>query len=44
MARGEYLETEREREEGHLNAREKNFQGDTPDENLACDMGIDVAG
>lgn len=33
-----------ERNEGHVDTREANFQCDTPDEHLGCDMGIDVAG
>ena len=30
--------------EGHLDTREKNFECEDKDENLGCDMGIDVAG
>ena len=30
--------------EGHADTREKNFECETPDENLGCDMGIDVQG
>ena len=40
----DYVETEEEREEGHTDARTKNFECDTPDPNLGCDMGIDVQG
>ena len=39
-----YIETEKEREEGHVDTREANFKCDTPDPRLGCDMGIDVAG
>jgi len=44
MANRDYVETDKEREEGHVDTREKNFQCDSPDQNLGCDMGIDVAG
>ncbi len=30
--------------EGHLDTRENNFECEEKDENLGCDMGIDVAG
>ena len=33
-----------ERNDGHVDTREANFQCDSPDEHLGCDMGIDVAG
>ena len=39
-----YVESEKEREEGHVDTRTKNFECETPDENLGCDMGVDVAG
>ena len=39
-----YIETEKEREEGHVDTREKNFDCEDKDPNLGCDMGIDVAG
>jgi hypothetical protein len=39
-----YVETEKEREEGHADARKKNFECEKPDPNLGCDPGIDVAG
>ena len=39
-----YIETDREREEGHVDTRSKNFQCDNPDKHLGCDMGIDVQG
>jgi hypothetical protein len=39
-----YIETDKEREEGHLDTRQKNFECEKPDEHLGCDMGIDVQG
>ncbi|MFP4347277.1 MAG: hypothetical protein ACLFQY_03260 [Desulfococcaceae bacterium] len=39
-----YIESDQEREEGHQDTRQKNFECDTPDENLGCDPGIDVPG
>ncbi|MFZ5572663.1 MAG: hypothetical protein ACOZF0_19875 [Thermodesulfobacteriota bacterium] len=40
----DYRENEEERESGHVDTREKNFDCDRPDPRLGCDMGIDVAG
>ena len=40
----DYFETDNEREEGHVDTRSNNFECEKPDENLGCDMGIDVAG
>jgi len=40
----DYIETEKEREEGHIDTRKKNFECEDKDPNLGCDMGIDVAG
>ena len=40
----DYTETEDEKEEGHVNTRELNFECENKDPNLGCDMGIDVAG
>jgi len=40
----DYFENESEREEGHTDTRSWNFDCDSPDENLGCDLGIDVAG
>ena len=40
----DYVETEDEKEEGHVNTRERNFECENKDPNLGCDMGIDVAG
>ena len=39
-----YIETDKEREEGHVDTRQKNFECEKPDKNLGCDMGIDVQG
>ena len=40
----DHIENELEREEGHVDTRESNFQCESPDKNLGCDLGIDVAG
>ena len=40
----DYIETEKEREEGHVDTRKKNFDCEDKDPHLGCDMGIDVAG
>ena len=39
-----YIETDQEQEEGHVDTREKNFECEDKDPNLGCDPGIDVAG
>jgi hypothetical protein len=39
-----YIETDNEREEGHVDTRERNFECENKDPRLGCDMGIDVAG
>ncbi|CAB1056212.1 hypothetical protein D1BOALGB6SA_948 [Olavius sp. associated proteobacterium Delta 1] len=39
-----HIETEEEREEGHVDSREKNFECENKDPHLGCDPGIDVAG
>lgn len=39
-----HIETEEEREAGHVDTREKNFECEDKDPNLGCDPGIDVAG
>ena len=39
-----YIETEKEREEGHVDTRENNFECENKDPHLGCDPGIDVAG
>jgi len=33
-----------DKNEGHVDTREANFECEKKDENLGCDMGIDVAG
>lgn len=33
-----------DKNEGHVDTREANFECEKPDPNLGCDMGIDVAG
>jgi hypothetical protein len=40
----DYIESEEERESGHIDTREDNFKCDRPDPNLGCNLGIDVAG
>jgi hypothetical protein len=39
-----YIETEKEREEGHEDTRAKNQECENKDPHLGCDPGIDVAG
>ena len=39
-----YIETDEEREEGHVNPRERNFECENKDPHLGCDMGIDGPG
>lgn len=39
-----YMESDQEREAGHEDTRAANFECETPDPNLGCDMGIDVQG
>ena len=39
-----YIETEKEREEGHVDTRERNFECENRDPRLGCNLGIDVAG
>ena len=39
-----YIETEKEREEGHVDTRERNFECENKDPRLGCNPGIDVAG
>lgn len=40
----DYFESEEEREEGHADTRSSNFECESRDPNLGCDLGIDVAG
>ncbi len=39
-----HIESDEEREEGHVDTRESNFKCDNPEPSLGCDLGIDVAG
>ncbi|CAB5080746.1 hypothetical protein D3OALGB2SA_557 [Olavius algarvensis associated proteobacterium Delta 3] len=39
-----YIETDAEREEGHVDTRSRNFECDNADPSLGCNMGIDVQG
>jgi hypothetical protein len=38
------VESDREREEGHVDTRSRNFECDAPDPALGCDLGVDVQG
>lgn len=40
----QYVESDKEREKGHQDTRNKNFECEKPDPHLGCDPGIDVAG
>lgn len=42
--RQDYFESEAERDEGHVDTRNRNFECDNPDDHLGCDLGMDVAG
>ena len=33
-----------DKDEGHVDTREKNFECEQPDKHLGCDLGIDVQG
>ena len=39
-----YIESDKEREEGHIDTRERNFECENKDPHLGCNLGIDVAG
>ena len=39
----EYLDND-DRKEGHVDTRQFNFECESPDPHLGCDMGIDVQG
>ena len=39
-----YVESDNERNEGHVDTRSSNFECENPDTHLGCDLGIDVAG
>jgi hypothetical protein len=40
----DYVETEQESKEGHVDTREQNFECENKDPHLGCDLGIDVQG
>ena len=40
----DYVESNEEVSEGHVDTRHKNFECENPDKHLGCDPGIDVAG
>lgn len=40
----DYIETDNEREEGHVDTRSANFECEDKDPNLGCNLGVDVAG
>ena len=44
MSEQSFIENEQEREEGHVDTRQQNFECSNPDPRLGCDLGIDVAG
>ena len=39
-----YIESDKESNEGHVDTRSSNFECENPDTHLGCDLGIDVAG
>ena len=39
-----YIENDKESNEGHVDTRQANLECENPDKNLGCDLGIDVAG
>ncbi|MFP4030856.1 MAG: hypothetical protein ACLFQQ_14655 [Desulfococcaceae bacterium] len=39
-----YIESDEEREEGHLDTRKNIQECEKPDPNLGCDPGVDVPG
>lgn len=40
----DYIETDQEREEGHVDTRWRNQECENKDDHLGCNLGIDVAG
>ena len=40
----DYFESDHKREEGHVDTRSNNFDCESPDKHLGCDLGIDVQG
>ena len=39
-----YIESDTEREKGHVDTRERNFECENKDPRLGCNLGIEVAG
>lgn len=39
-----YIENDEEREQGHADTRSQNFECESPDPHMGCDMGTDVPG
>lgn len=44
LKKEDYIESETETREGHVDTRQYNFECENKDEHLGCDPGIDVAG
>jgi len=44
MAENKIEDYWQEDDEGHVDTREANFECESPDPNLGCDLGIDVMG
>ena len=44
MAENKVQDYTEDKNEGHVDTREANFECEKKDENRGCDMGIDVAG
>jgi len=40
----DYVESDQEREQGHVDTRKQNFECEDKDPHLGCDLGIDVQG
>ena len=40
----DYFEKDSDREEGHVDTRERNFECENKDPHLGCNLGVDVAG
>ena len=40
----DYVESDEEKKNGHIDTRQHNFKCDNPDRSLGCDLGIDVPG
>ena len=39
-----YIESEKEREDRHVDTRERNFECENKDPHLGCNLGVGVAG